>query len=88
MRAPFTFNGEIRGVAVGQEVFAAEFLGTGMAFRVFDPIDGGKWVGGENQFQYRLADSSQPVPEPATLLLCGTGAAIAAAKGCRRARRC
>lgn len=85
MRAPFTFNGQIRGVAGGQQVFAANFLGTGTAFRVFDPTDSGKWIGGENQFQYRFADPSQPVPEPATMLLFGTGAAIAAAR--HRARR-
>jgi hypothetical protein len=68
MRAPFTFNGQIRGMAGVQEVFAAEFVGAGTAVRVFDRTDGGRWVGGQNQFQYRFADSSQPVPEPATLL--------------------
>jgi hypothetical protein len=87
MRAPFTFNGRIRGVAGGQEVFAEDFLGAGTAFRVFDPTSAGKWVGGENQFQYRFADSSQPVPEPTTLLLVGTGAAIAAARRPRKGVR-
>jgi hypothetical protein len=88
MRAPFTFNGQIRGVADGQQVFAADFIGAGTAFRVFDRSGGGRWVGGENQFQYRFADSSQPVPEPSTLLLFGTGAAIAAARRRRCVNRC
>jgi hypothetical protein len=85
MRSPFTFAGQIRGVAGGQSAFAADFVGAGTAFRVFDRADGGKWVGGENQFQYRFADP-EPVPEPATLLLFGSGSALAAAIKRRRRR--
>lgn len=84
MRTPFTFNGQIRGITGGQQVFAADFVGTGTALRVFDPNEDGRWVGGENQFQYRFADPSEPVPEPATLLLFGAGAAVAAARKRRR----
>ena len=84
MRTPFTFNGSIRGIANGREVFADAFAGAGTASRVFDPNEDGRWIGGENQFQYRFADPADPVPEPATLLLVGSGAAIA---GVMRRRR-
>ena len=84
MRTPFTFNGQIRGIGGGQQAFAADFVGAGTAFRVFDPTDAGRWVGGENQLQYRFADPSPPVPEPATLLSLGTGCVIAAAMRRRR----
>jgi hypothetical protein len=83
MRTPFTFSGQIRGMAGGQQAFTADLVGAGTAFRGFDPADAGRWIGGENQFQYRFTDP-EPVPEPATLLLFGSGAAIAAAMKRRR----
>jgi hypothetical protein len=87
MQTPFTFNGRIRGVAEGLEVFANNFVGAGTASRGFDPNEDGRWIGGEEQFRYRFADpiDPDPVPEPATLLLVGSGAAVAGAM--RRRRR-
>ena len=64
-------------------MFASDLVGTGTAFRGFDSAQGGSWVGGENQFQYRFTDP-EPVPEPTTLLLFGSGAVIAAAMKRRR----
>jgi hypothetical protein len=87
MRAPFTFNGQIRGLAGGQQVFAVDLVGAGRASRVFDPNEDGRWIGGENQFQYRFADAADPVPEPATLLLFGGGAMVAGAIRRRRNAR-
>jgi hypothetical protein len=84
MRAPFTLTAQIRGMASAEQVFAADLVGAGNAFRVFDRSVGGKWIGGENQFQYRFTDGAQPVPEPATLLLFASGAAIMASRSRRR----
>lgn len=83
MRTPFTFSGQIRGIAGGQQVFASDLVGAGTAFRAFDSTQAGSWVGGENQFQYRFTDPA-PVPEPTTLVLFGSGAVIAAAMKRRR----
>lgn len=80
MRTTFTFNGRIRGINDGREAFAGDFVGSGTAFRVFDPNEDGTWVAGENQYQFRFADPSEPVPEPTTLLLFATGAAVAGAR--------
>ena len=86
MRSPFSFNAHIRGVAASQEAFAVDLVGTGTAFRVFDRAFNGTWVGGENQLSYRFADTTAPIPEPATLLLFGSGGALAAVLRRRQGR--
>jgi PEP-CTERM motif len=85
LRTPFAFNGRLRGVDGGQQLFAADFVGGGTARRFFDPNENTRsYTAGENQQVFLFEDPADPVPEPATLLLFSTGAAIAGAIRRRR----
>lgn len=81
LETPFVFDGFVRGVAGGEQVFALALTGRGRALRVFDysaAFD--LYFAGENRPSYVfdvVPDGPAPVPEPGTLLLLATGAAIA-----------
>jgi hypothetical protein len=82
--APFLFNGRIVGsleYPVVTPLFDLTLTGRGEAIMGMRREDGGYRIAGG--ISYNFAD---PVPEPATLLLVGTGA-LALAAGRRRRRR-
>lgn len=88
LSTPFAFNGSLRGAAGNAQAFAGGFTGRGLVLRLFDRSDDGRYFGGENQtiFMFEATDPAA-VPEPATMLLVGAGASIAALARRRRPGR-
>lgn len=77
-RSPFTFTGVIRGVADGSEVFRVSLFGGG---RTYIPLfrEGNMVFGEEGKVIYEFEDVAA-TPEPATLLLLGSGLAATIAR--------
>jgi len=83
LQTPFSFSGLVRGTQGTTEVFSASLTGSGLVRQGFDRFPNGTYTSGENQLVFTFQDAPAATPEPATLLLLGTG--VAAVFG--RARR-
>jgi hypothetical protein len=87
--SPFTLTGTVLGfdaAAATTPLFAVDVFGTGVTTLLLQRLEndssGGYWFLGVD---YQITD---PVPEPATLLLFGSGAAAVALRARRRRRTC
>jgi hypothetical protein len=87
LEAPFSFSGSLRGARGGQELFNVDLIGSGRAQVSITRIGPGGWaIDDAAPVDYLFATPSA-VPEPASMLLVGTGCAAFAAARRRGSRR-
>lgn len=80
-RAPFSFTGSVRGFERDREVFAADIIGAGEALETFDVLDNGLFRLDDSRITFDFTGGQPaPIPEPASLLLCGSGVAAVVAR--------
>ena len=77
--APFTLAATIRGIQNGSELFVQQFMGNGFVRVNYEgTLRPGIFSAADETIVYQFADSPAAVPEPATLILLGSGLAGAA----------
>ena len=86
--APFSFDGMVRGIQGGEELFARQFVGNGQFSVGYEQVSGRPGFvmlnADTDSIFYRFSDTAAPIPEPGTLLLFGSGLAAAVARRRRR----
>jgi hypothetical protein len=84
---PFTFAGTLRATSGGNEILRQALVGSGTAFaRLFLDEPGSGFADESNAIAYNFEPAAAVTPEPASLVLLGTGIAGLAGRRLRRAR--